>query len=604
MSIRPAALAIACAILCFPFAPSAARAAPRLPMLHAQGTKWVDEKGGPVILKGCNLGNWLMQEMWMHGFRTEGIPDQYALEEVLARRFGEAARDTLMRTYRDHYITARDFTIIKSFGMNVVRIPFWHRLLEDDAHPFQLKPDAWVYLDRAIGLAEAEGIYAILDLHGAPGSQNPWQHSGRENRNELWGSDENRRRTVWLWQQIARRYRGRTAVAGYDLLNEPYFAGEAELRELAFATYDAIRAADPDHIVILPALPGGFEFYGDLKARGMTNVAVTMHFYPGFFGWGEPTIETHREWLTKGAYEWRDRVEAAGVPALVGEMNVVLKKAGGAEMMRRAFDTYASFGWATTMWSYKVLSREGGIGGGSWGLVTNSPGEGAPLVKADTWNCPGWDGPFAEGCVSDGTGFTAPGAGPATFYLVLKAGAIAGEKLDVAFDEISLTDRATGANAVRSGSFGASDGWREWRHAGSISADCAYAAGAPSGGAGPALRLTADGYANGGVYQPVTLDGGHTYALSGAFSDIGSSRDAAWAEVYLRPDPPVEGQDYRPQPAPGSTVDPNTSSFDEIQRYFESLSKMDYAVYEDLRRWLTTTDSPRPLAPPAAGPDS
>jgi len=564
-----------------------ALAAPSLPMLKTQGARWVDASGRPVVLRGCNLGNWLLIEMWMHNMRAEGIPDQYAMEEALARRFGQAAKEELLRTYRENYITARDFAIIRSFGMNVVRIPIWYRLLMDDDRPYEIRPHAWLDLDRAVDLAEAAGIYTIIDLHGAPGGQNPWHHCGRENRNELWGSEENQRRTVWIWRQIAAHYRGRTAVAAYDLLNEPYTAPEAELRDLVLRLYQAVREVDPDHIIVFPATPAGFEFYGRPADLGMTNVAFTCHFYPGFFGWGSPEPGVHLAWLGRGVLEWRDRVEAAGAPLLVGEMNVVLRTAGGPQMMRRAFDTYAGLGWATTMWSYKVFTREGDIGDGSWGMVTNPSGAGAPLVKADTWTPTRWDCTFADAPARRRTRFTAPGDGPTQVYVVIKAGAIEGRRLDVAVDNIGLTDEASGEQVIANGNFGDPRGWAQWRHAGSVVADYAFADG-PSAGRGPCLRLTANGYANGGVYQKVALRGGRTYRLDGALKDLGSDEQAAWLEVYIHAAPPVDGQDYIGAPAPGSEIDLNTSTFDEIKRYFESFSTMDYVVYDELRTALTS----------------
>ena len=582
-----------------------ARDSGKLSLLSTRGTAWVDASGNRIVLKGCNLGNWLLQEMWMHNMRTQGIPDQYTMEQVLTRRFGEAAKDRLMDTYRANYITARDFRIIKSFGMNVVRLPILYTLIEDDHQPYQLKPDAWKHIDRAVDLAEAEGIYVILDLHGAPGGQSGEHHTGREGQNHLWGSEENRKRTIWVWQQIAKRYRDRTAVAGYDLLNEPSAPSEAELRSLVLTIYRAIREVDPNHTVIFPALADGFASYGQPAGRlagkpqelGLANVAVTTHFYPGLFGWGEPSVQTHERWLTQGVSEWRQRVEAGGVPMLVGEMNVVLRAAGGADMMRRSFDTYAGFGWATTMWAYKVFSSEGGVSGGSWGMVTNPPGPGAPLVKAETWSRRGWDCSFADACGGSNARFTAPGRGPVTAYLVVKAGASRGAKVDVVLDEVSVTtaraaqqprssDDSMGKEMVTNGAFGAADGWAQWHHAGDLSVDYHYAGDRPSGGKGEALRLTGSGFVSGGVFQALALQGGHAYTLRGVFRDIGSSPDAAWLEVYLRTDPPVSGQDYTAGPTPGSQVDLNTSSLEEIEAYFRSLSKTSYLVYEDLRRRL------------------
>jgi len=36
------------------------------------------------------------------------------------------------------------------------------------------------YLDKAIGWARNTGIKVLIDLHGAPGSQNGYDHSGRK----------------------------------------------------------------------------------------------------------------------------------------------------------------------------------------------------------------------------------------------------------------------------------------------------------------------------------------------------------------------------------------------------------------------------------------
>ncbi len=39
--------------------------------------------------------------------------------------------------------------------------------------------------------------------------------------------------------------------------------------------------------------------------------------------------------------------------------------------MRKYYDEYARRGWASTMWSYKLLRKNGGAGGGFWGMVAN-----------------------------------------------------------------------------------------------------------------------------------------------------------------------------------------------------------------------------------------
>lgn len=347
--------------------------------LHVENGRILDDRSKPVTLKGANLGNWLILEMWMLAIDEPGVTDQFELERTLARRFGEPERQRLMEVYRENYMTARDFEILRSFGMNLVRLPFSYELMESDDQPLTLKPDAWKWLDQALALAESHGFYVILDLHGAPGRQSAMDHVGRRDFNQLWTDPRAQERTRWLWKEMAARYRGRASVAAYDLMNEPWGGTEEQLRDLMAVLYDDVRSVDPDHIVVLPGHYSGIDFYGDPAAKGWTNVIFTMHFYPGFFGWGRPDPYVHRDFLEGGLLEWKARMDRLRTPLFIGEFNVVSRKAGGGEMMRRYFDFYAAQGWPTTMWSYKVFTREGGMKDGSWGMVSNA--EPLPAIR-------------------------------------------------------------------------------------------------------------------------------------------------------------------------------------------------------------------------------
>jgi len=315
----------------------------------------------------------------MLGLGNSGIADQYSLEQILIKRFGKTQKNRLLDKYREHYIIDRDFEMIKSFGMNVVRLPFWYTLLEDDQSPMQIKQHGWFWLDNAVAMAENHGLYIILDLHGTPGSQNEWDHSGRADYNRLWSERRYRERTVWLWTQIARRYRSRKSICGYDLLNEPWGGTPDDVRNLTVRCYDAVRKVDADHIIFFSSYSNDISFYGDPKQQGWKNIAFTCHLYPGFFGNGEPTINTHNNFIQNTIHGYNTRLKKYNVPMLIGEFNVVLKSAGGGKMMRRYFDAYNELGWAATMWSYKVFTTSGGIGNGIWGMVTNAK----PLPQID-----------------------------------------------------------------------------------------------------------------------------------------------------------------------------------------------------------------------------
>lgn len=344
--------------------------------LSTRGTQIIDEAGDRVVLKGCNVGNWLLLEMWMLRVDPGQFPDQYAFEMNLKDRFGASQRDRLMEVYRENWITPRDFEIIRSFGFNVIRLPFNYRLLEDDDQPFKLKRDAFKWLDRAIEMAEDSGLYVILDMHGVPGGQSVDHPTGRAGQNKLWDDPVYAKRTAWLWKQIARRYRDRASVAGYDMINEPYTDFKADirprLREVFEEIYDSIREVDAWHIVFAPAaLRGGLGFYGKPADNGWVNVAFTEHHYPGLFG-GDPSMKTHEDFIYRALPQKQAELEAAQAPLLIGEWNPVFENLGGGDLMRRYFDEYGGRGWAATIWAYKIFHKEGGVIDDNWYMVSNA----------------------------------------------------------------------------------------------------------------------------------------------------------------------------------------------------------------------------------------
>jgi len=342
-------------------------------LLQLHSGKITDKNNQTVFLKGCNTGNWLMLEMWMLNYAGRGIDDQHDFIEILEHRFGKKIAEDLMDVYRSNWMKEIDFEIIKSFGMNTIRLPFDYKLLmESDIKPFQLKSDAWEWLDLTIKIAKEKELYVILDMHGSPGRQSGMDHSGRVGYNKLWSNKGFQDQTVWLWKQISKRYKNESTVAAYDLLNEPWGSNEKNLKKIILQCYTEIRKNNDDHIVIFPGHTSGIDFYKNIKSIKLNNVIYTMHFYPGFFGWGSATPYVHAEFLLEELPNWVEKMEKFNSPLLIGEFNVVLKKAGGGQMMRRYYDFYESLNWPATMWSYKVLDATGGVGDGTWGMVTNA----------------------------------------------------------------------------------------------------------------------------------------------------------------------------------------------------------------------------------------
>ena len=369
----------------------AREASTALPAIRQSGKYWVDASGARVNLRGTNLGNWLAMEMWMMGSAISNsagaIGDQCTLESTLASRFGTTEKERLMNVWRDSYITARDFDLMKGMGMNVVRVPFLYDVVENKNAPYTLRADAWKYLDFAINEAEKRGMYVILDLHGAVGgaAAASEQHDGCVGPAEMWANQTYRDRTKWVWDMIASRYRGRTAVAAYDLLNEPWGTDATTLANFGYELFDTVRAKDPEHMIILPGHNSGIDAYGNPNARGKTNVAFWMHFYPGLWGWNEvsgPAAQAnmYADWLQCGTGDtrevcgWDNKLTALNTPFLVGEFQPwTLLGTYGPQMTRHSYDIFNMLGWGGTNWSYKTTSQAGWNGGGwNWGMVTNS----------------------------------------------------------------------------------------------------------------------------------------------------------------------------------------------------------------------------------------
>ncbi len=363
-----------------------------LPAIRQSGKYWVDTNGNRVNLRGVNLGNWLAMEFWMLGSsmstNSGAIGDQCTLENTLVSRFGELEKDRLMRVYRDNYMKPRDFDLIKSLGMNVIRVPFLYSLIEGTT-PYSLRPDAFKYLDYAVNEAEKRGMYVILDLHGAVGgaAAASEQHDGCVGPAAMWGNAGYMDRTKWVWDMIASHYNGRSAVAAYDLLNEPWGTDATTLANFGYELFNTVRAKDPNHVIILPGHNSGIDAYGNPNTRGLTNVAFWMHFYPGLWGWNEVSGTTaqanmYADWLQCGTGDarevcgWNNKLTALNTPFLVGEFQPwTLLGAYGGQMTRHAHDIFNMLGWGGTSWSYKTTSPGGAAAGATswnWGLVTNN----------------------------------------------------------------------------------------------------------------------------------------------------------------------------------------------------------------------------------------
>ena len=328
----------------------AAAGAPSLTMLRADGTRIVDADGQTVLLRGVNLGGWLVQEAWMN---LTNAPCQAEAFRVLDERFGRETRERLFSVYEDNYLTEADFDNIRALGMNVVRVPFaWWNILTDDG---ELRADAFTRLDWAVRCCAERGMYVILDLHAARGSQNNQDNSGEMNGSNLWKEPSYQDQTVFLWEQVAAHYKGEPAVAAYDLLNEPggdFKSTGVTQWEFFDRAYQAIRAVDPAHIIMVESCWDP----DDLPAPdryGWENVVYQYHFYKwnadNDYRAQKLNVDVKLHMIGQAAYP---------VPSFLGEFTLFQSM----EAWEYALNAYSAAGMGWTIWTYKVT------GDSTWGL--------------------------------------------------------------------------------------------------------------------------------------------------------------------------------------------------------------------------------------------
>ena len=338
-----------------------------------------DEIGDVVVLRGVNLGNYLLIEPWLSGWgpgnitSTETVTetDYYTIRSVLEARLGADSRDALLQTYRDSYLTDADFDILMRMGVNLVRLPIYYGELQDDDG--ELIPGSFEKLDRIVNACADRGIYVLLDLHGAPGAQSEECCTGRCDYNRLFQGTEPEQalfqtRTVELWEAIAERYKDNTMVMGYDLLNEPMGATDLmQLWDFYDRLYDAIRAKDSDHIIVMEAI-WDLDTLPHPSEYGWENVVYQLHTY---CSWCEDEnesyanrVEAHKRFIdNKIALVQRRQVGCRyQVPILIGEFHAYDSR----EVWEYYLEHFNDQGWSWTIWTYKMA-----IPNSTWGLLTD-----------------------------------------------------------------------------------------------------------------------------------------------------------------------------------------------------------------------------------------
>lgn len=246
-------------------------------------------------------------------------------------------------------------------------------------------------------------------MHTVPGSQNPDWHSDNPTAHAaFWDHKDHQDRCIWLWSQIAARYKGNSWVAGYNPINEPCDPQHVRLPAFYARFERAIRAIDDKHILWLDGNTFAMEWKGFEELvtgpHRLENCAYSLHDYatmgfPGseqFTGSDEQKCKLERQFLRKAEFMQRYKV-----PAWNGEFGPVYEpstspNAASINSARYALlgaqlELYAQHSTPWSIWLYKDIGLQG--------MLTVSPDSAygriiAPFVakkaavSIDAWGVP------------------------------------------------------------------------------------------------------------------------------------------------------------------------------------------------------------------------
>lgn len=250
-----------------------------------------------------------------------------------------------------------DLDAVAELGADHVRV-FLEGRRCDRCSGYELATDDLARLDELLPRLAQRKLHTVLVVG-----------IGADARGPLFTHEARQASFIDMWARLARRLRGRTEIAGFDILNEPVPDGftfaQRQSTWLRFAQRvgEAVRAEDPGRVLIVESAPDATpQSFENLKPLALANVVYSVHSY-------HPIDFTHqtvmKEYPKSKVYDENAGNDslAAGlaaavafgerhrVPIYVGEFSAVrwAPQRGAARYIAESIRRFESHGWS---WSY------------------------------------------------------------------------------------------------------------------------------------------------------------------------------------------------------------------------------------------------------------
>ncbi len=274
-----------------------------------------------------------------------------------------------------------DFALIAEWGFNFTRLPLSY-LCWTDPSDWPRSERGWLNLrepelkdiDGAVELGRKHGVHVNLNLHRAPGyCVNPPKEPL-----DLWTEEKALEACAFHWAHFAKRYKGiPNERLSFDLLNEPGNIPEETYVRVVRRLVQAIRAEDPQRLIIADGLRWGRDPVDGLaelgiaqSTRGYEPMQIS-HYKANWIGgsdkWPEPTWPLQRgekeplnkDTLRKERIEPWKKLEAKGVGVHVGEWGAFNRTP---HKVALAWMTDCLALWKEAGWGWALWNLRGGFG--------------------------------------------------------------------------------------------------------------------------------------------------------------------------------------------------------------------------------------------------
>ena len=277
-------------------------------------------------------------------------------------------------------MTEKDYRDLAAYGANLGRaqlVRAWGQVNTDlDLEEY----DRWLNsrldrLEQEFQWAEQNGIRLIIDLHSPPG--------GRDELKELRLQSEKKYLDHFLevWRRIARRFQGKKALWGYNLVNEPNQnrAVKYDYWTVQKMAAEEIRKIDPETPIYVESnlwsAPATFSYFSPIKLK---NIIYQFHMYqPGQFthqlvggNFGEKGADElirypgviggkywNKEELRKTLAPVREFQQKHRAKIFCGEFSAIIWAPGADQYLRDCISLFEEYGWD---WTYHAFREWNG----------------------------------------------------------------------------------------------------------------------------------------------------------------------------------------------------------------------------------------------------